>query len=80
MESSDPQTLEEALASTEADALAVLQAAGALMAPLRCFRAAVRAGDLRELQASLSVTENAMTKLRHQLAEARKAWSFDVQR
>jgi hypothetical protein len=80
MESSDPQTLEEALASTEADALAVLQAAGALMAPLRRFRAAVRAGDLRELQASLSVTENAMTKLRQQLAEARKGWSFDVQR
>jgi hypothetical protein len=79
MESSDPQTLEQALARTEADALAALQAAGALMAPLRRFRAAARAGDLRELQSSLSATENAMSKLRQQFAEAKKGWSFDAQ-
>jgi hypothetical protein len=75
MESSDPQTLEQALASTEADALATLQACGALMAPLRRFRA----GDLRELQSSLHATENAMTRLRQQFAEAKKGWRFDVQ-
>jgi hypothetical protein len=49
------------------------------MAPLRRFRAAVRTGDLQELQASLSATENAMTRLRQQFAEAKKGWSFDVQ-
>jgi hypothetical protein len=75
MESSDPQTLEQALASTEADALATLQACGALMAPLRRFRA----GDLRELQSSLHATENAMTRLRQQFAEAKKGLRFDVQ-
>jgi hypothetical protein len=38
-----------------------------------------RHSGLQELQASLSATENAMTRLRQQFAEAKKGWSFDVQ-
>ncbi len=79
MESTEQQTLEQALVDTEADALAALQAAGALMAPLRRFRAAAQVGDLQELRSSIDAAENAMSVLRQQLVEAKKGWSFNAQ-
>ena len=79
MDHDEHQTIEQALAATEADAGATLQAAGALMTPLRRFRAAAQLGDLRELRASLEDAEQALAELRHQFAEAKKGWSFNAQ-
>jgi hypothetical protein len=79
MDHYEHQTIEQALASTEADAGATLQAAGALMTPLRRFRTAAQQGDLQELRASLEDAEQALAVLRHQFAEAKKGWSFNAQ-
>ena len=74
------QTLEQALTSTEADAAAALRAAGALMGPLRRFRAAAQSGNLRELHQSLEAAEAAIADLQRQFKQAKKGWSFDTQR
>ncbi|HEU0021529.1 MAG TPA: hypothetical protein VFR55_07650 [Dehalococcoidia bacterium] len=79
MENLDPQTLEQALSSTETDAAATLTAAGALLAPLRRFRAAAQAGNLLELGSSLEDAELAMSRLQQRLSAARSGWSFNTQ-
>lgn len=79
MDHDEHQTIEQALATTEAEAAATLQAAGSLMTPLRRFRTAAQLGDLRELRASMEEAEQALAELRHQFAEAKKGWSFNAQ-
>ena len=80
MESADQHSLEQALARTESDADAALNAVSALMAPLRRFRAAAQVGDLRELQSAMDAAEQAMAKLSQQFAEAKNGWTFDARR
>jgi hypothetical protein len=79
MEHGDHQTMEMALAATEGDATAALQAAGALLSPLRRFRAAAQVGDLRELRAALEDAEHALAELRHRFANAKRGWAFNPQ-
>ena len=74
------QTMEQALSSTETDAAATLRAAGALMAPLRRFRAAAQSGNLRELHQSLEAAEAAIAELDRQFKAAKQGWSFDTQK
>jgi hypothetical protein len=79
MDHNEQRTIEQALAATEADAATTLQAAGALMAPLKRFRTAAQLGDLHELRASMEDAEQALAELRLQFAEAKKGWSFNAQ-
>ena len=74
------QTMEQALSRSEADAAATLRAAGALMGPLRRFRAATQSGNLRELHLSLEAAEAAIAELGRQFKETKEGWSFDTQR
>ena len=80
MESSDRQNLEQALAKTEADAAATLKAANAMMGPLRRFRAAAKAGNLRELHSSIEAAEKAIDVFRQQFTNAKEGWDFDEER
>lgn len=79
MESLQQQTLEQALAATESDAAATLRAAGALMRPLRRFRAAAQMGDLQELRSSMADAEAAMDNLRQKMSNTNEGWSFNTQ-
>ena len=79
MEHCDHQTLEDALAATEGEAVAALSAAGALLAPLRRFRTAAQVGDLRELRAALEDADRAVAELREKFTDAKKGWAFNAQ-
>jgi hypothetical protein len=80
MESHTQQNLEQALAKTEADAVATLRAANALITSLRRFHEAAKTGDLRKLHSSIEAGERAMAALRQQFANAREGWTFDEER
>ncbi len=77
MENSAEQSLEQALAKTEADAAATLKAADTLTRSLRRFHAAAKSGNLRELRASVEDAEGDMAGLRQQFANAKESWRFD---
>jgi len=77
MQSSDGQNLEQALAKTEADAVAALKAADAVVRSLRRFRAAAKVGNLRELRSSVETVEKGMAALRQQFINAKEGWTFD---
>jgi hypothetical protein len=77
MESNTQQNLEQALAKTEADAVATLKAANVLITSLRRFHDAAKTGDLRKLHSSIEAGERAMAALRQQFANAREGWTFD---
>ncbi|MDA0734756.1 MAG: hypothetical protein O2909_09470 [Chloroflexi bacterium] len=79
MQNLDENTLEQALSATETDAAATLRAAGALMAPLRRFRAAAQVGDLQELRSSMEAAEQAMSRLGKQMSDTKSGWSFNAQ-
>ena len=78
MQNLDPNTLEQALSSTETDAAATLRAAGALMAPLRRFRIAAQVGDLQELRSSMEAAEQAMSRLRQLMSDTKTGWTFNA--
>lgn len=80
MQNSDRQNLEQALAKTEADATATLKAVNSMLGPLRRFRAAAKAGNLRELRSSTEAAEKAMDVLRQQFTNAKEGWDFDEER
>ncbi len=79
MESNHPETLEQALDNTEADASATLKAAGSLMVPLRRLRTAAQTGDLHEIHSSLQAAKQALDRLAQQFEETNKGWSFKAQ-
>ncbi|MCX5998296.1 MAG: hypothetical protein NTU41_01535 [Chloroflexi bacterium] len=76
----DKQGLEQALAKTEADAAAALEAASRVMHSLRRVRSAAKLGDLRELRSTFEAAEKAIASLRQQFANARDGWSLDEER
>jgi hypothetical protein len=78
MENPDARTIEQALSSTENDAAATLRAAGALLAPLRRFRAAAQVGNLQELSSSMEAAEQALNRLQQRLADTKNGWSFNA--
>ena len=77
MQSSDGQSLEQALTKTETDAEVTLKAADAVVRSLRRFRAAARVGNFRELRSSMEAVEKGMAALRQQFANAKEGWTFD---
>jgi hypothetical protein len=79
MDDPETRTIEQALSSTESDAVATLRAAGALLAPLRRFRAAAQVGNLQELSSSMEAAQRAMNCLQQQMTDARSGWSFNAQ-
>lgn len=70
-------SLEKALAKTEADADAAFKAAIATVSSLKKFRAVARSGDLRELRKTIEATDQAITALSQQFANAKEGWDFD---
>ena len=80
MESNTEQNLEQALVKTEADAVATLKAADAVMSSLRKFRSAAKEGNLRELRSSIAAADRTLAALRQQFANAKEGWSFDEDR
>lgn len=75
-----PQSLERALATTEADADAALKAAENVGKSLRRFRSAARDGNLRDLRASLEAAEKTLATLQQQFTNAKLGWDFDEER
>jgi len=71
------QSLENALAKTEADVDATLRAAGGVATALRRLQRAAKSGALRELRSSIEGADRAMGVLRQQFANAKDGWSFD---
>lgn len=77
MEVDHQNSLEQALAKTEADADAVCKAATAALRSFKKFRATAQAGNLRELQKALEVAGQALADLERQLTTAKAGWNFD---
>lgn len=77
MVSDREQSLESALAKTEADVDATLKAAGGFLTALRRLRRATKSGALRELRSSIESADRAIGLLRQQFANARDGWNFD---
>jgi hypothetical protein len=70
-------SLEKALAKTEADADAALKASTAAVSSIKKFRTAAQTGNLRELRKTIEAAEQAITTLRQQFTNAKEDWVFD---
>jgi len=77
MEVNHRNSLEQALAKTEADADAACKAATAALRALKKFRATAQVGNLRELQRTIEAAGQAIADLRRQFATAKEGWDFD---
>lgn len=70
-------SLEEALAKTEAEADTACKAATAALRSLKKFRAAAQVGNLRDLQKALETAEQSIADLKRQFTTAKAGWNFD---
>jgi len=70
-------SLEQALAKTEADADAACKAATMVLRTLKKFRAAAQIGNLRELQKTIETAEQTLADLQQQFSKAKTDWNFD---
>ncbi|HEV8713552.1 MAG TPA: hypothetical protein VGX03_12090 [Candidatus Binatia bacterium] len=77
METDHRNSLEQALAKTEAEADAACRAATASLRTLKKFRAAAQMGDLRELQKTVEAAGQVLADLEQQFAKAKAGWDFD---
>jgi hypothetical protein len=77
MEVDRRNSLEQALAKTEAEAEAACKAATAALRSLKKFRTAAQVGNLRELQRTVEAAGQAIAELEQQLAKAKAGWDFD---
>lgn len=75
-----PARLEDVLAKAEADADAALKAAAAVTSALKRFRVAAQVGKLRDLRQAIGASEQALTTLQQQFANARDGYDFDEDR
>lgn len=73
------QSLEQALARTEADADAAFKAANTVATALKKHRTAARVGNLRDLYATIATAEQALAALQQQVEVAKEGWDFDEQ-
>jgi hypothetical protein len=73
------QSLEQALAGTEADAEAAVKAANTVASALKKYRTAAHVGNLRDLRATIATAEQALTALQQQVEVAKEGWQFDEQ-
>jgi hypothetical protein len=70
-------TLEQALARTEADAEVALKAAGNVVKALRRFRGAARQGKIRDLQSAVDAARTSLRTLDQAVSNAAESWDFD---
>ncbi|NOT54303.1 MAG: hypothetical protein HOP18_06825 [Deltaproteobacteria bacterium] len=70
-------SLEEALAKTEAEADTACRAATTALRSLKKFRAAAQVGNLRDLQKALETAEQSIADLKRQFTTAKAGWNFD---
>src|SRR5262249_3398299 len=77
MEADHRNSLEQALAKTEAEADAACKAATTALRSLKTFRAAAQVGDLRELQKTIEAVGQVLADLEQQFAKAKAGWDFD---
>lgn len=77
MEVNHQNSLEQALAKTEAEADAACKAATAVLRSLKKFRAAAQLGTLRELQRAIEAAGQAIADLERQFTAAKAGWDFD---
>lgn len=70
-------SLEKALAKTEADADEALKTATAAVSILKKFRLSAKTGNLRELRKTIESAEQAITALSQQFIKTKEGWTFD---
>ncbi len=73
----NPQGLGAALAAAQADAEAVIKAAGTVVRELKKARASALVGQVRELRRALSQAESLAAELAEQVARSRSAYDID---
>jgi hypothetical protein len=72
-----PDTLEHALARTEADADVAIKAATSVLGALRRFRGAARQGKIRELETAIEAARASLRTLDQAVENATTGWDFD---
>lgn len=77
MEVDNSNSLEQALANTEAKADAAIRAVNSTVMSLKKFRIAVQTGNLRELLRIMEAVDQAIIDLSQKFTEARRSWVFD---
>jgi hypothetical protein len=77
LENGDNGALEVALAKTEADAGAALEAAENFVRHLKRLRLATNTGNLREVRRTIDSAEKSLSSLMEQFARAKEGWNFD---
>jgi len=70
--------LEKSLARTELDAGVSLKAAQAVVQTLKKYCAALKVGNLKDLQVAINDVEKAELALRQQIATTKASWDFNV--
>jgi hypothetical protein len=79
MEDIYTNSLEKALAKTEADADASLKAANAVVSSLKKLRGSIKAGSLRELKRAIDSSEQAIAALKQQFSNTKDGWNFEAE-
>lgn len=79
MEDINQNSLEKALAKTEADVDASLKAANAVVNSLKKFRAAIKTGTVRELKKTIESSEQAIAALKQQFSNTKDGWNFGAE-
>lgn len=79
MEIVNSNGFEKALAKTEADVDVTLKAASMVVGSLKRFRAAVKAGNIRELRKTIDSAEQAIAALKQQFLNTKEGWDFDTE-
>ncbi|MDO8724008.1 MAG: hypothetical protein Q7J31_17535 [Syntrophales bacterium] len=77
MENNYQNSLEKALAKTEADVEATLKAAGSVVNSLKKFRINIHTGNLRDLKKTIESAEQAIAALKQQFINTKDGWDFD---
>lgn len=77
MQGASEPSLEGALGRTEADAIATIKAADAVVRSLRKLKNAAAVGDLGGIRSSIEAADKAMAVVRQQFANAKEGWTFD---
>jgi hypothetical protein len=70
-------SLEQALARTEAEADAACKAATTALRTLKKLRASAQTGNLRDLQKAIETAGQALAALEQQFATSKASWAFD---
>jgi hypothetical protein len=72
-----PDGIESAFARSEADAVAALKAATAVVAAVRKYRGAAAQGNVRELGKAVEAVQHAVRAVDQEAANLAESWTFD---